>query len=509
MANKVLLENQSLAFSYNSFMGAYTHSMLAMFTLTEGETYKILWDGTEYERVAFAFTFTDGSACIGLGNTLISNGVNNGDVFVIIHDTTNGYMHFASLETKDTHTVGVYQEDVQYIINGSTLTAIANSIRAKTGTTGKLSPGDMPEAIEDISGGGGGSADSRVKYVTFMDGETELIKYPVIVGDTCKDPVTAGLVSTPTKESTAQYNYTYSGWSLTDGGSASSSALANVTEDRTVYAAYSYAVRYYTVTYYDEDGVTVLKTESLAYGSVPSYKPAKEGYLCDGWIPELSAVTGDASYTVKWIAVIGGNLSDTITWVVDIESRELRIEGTGAIPAGNSAYHSYSNQIDYIIIGNGITEIGSNNFKDINAIVVIMPNTLQKIGYGAFYRCSGIHEYEIPEGVTEIGPYAFYGNSNLSRITLPSTLTTIKGSNTFYQCTKLKNITIPENVTKIGDYVFSGCTSLTSAVFENTQGWYVNTTDTAAGGTSVDVSNPTQAATHLVTTHLTKYWNRI
>ena len=186
-----------------------------------------------------------------------------------------------------------------YVINGSTLTAIADSIRAKTGTTGLIPTTAMPTAIEGISGGGGGSADSRVKYVTFMDGETELIKYPVIVGDTCKDPVTAGLISTPTKESTAQYNYTYSGWSLTDGGSASSSALANVTEDRTVYAAYSSAVRYYTVTYYDDDGVTVLKTESLAYGRTPSYTPIKTDHVFKGWTPNTT-VTGDMSYTASW-----------------------------------------------------------------------------------------------------------------------------------------------------------------------------------------------------------------
>ena len=136
------------------------------------------------------------------------------------------------------------------------------------------------------------------KYVT------ELITYPVVSGDTVHDPVTKGYVSTPTKESTAQYNYTHGGWSLTPNGSVNSSALSNVTEDRVVYAAFTSSVRYYTITYYDSDGTTVLKTESFAYGSTPAYMPEKNGASFDGWNPSLATVTGDASYQAKWLEKI-------------------------------------------------------------------------------------------------------------------------------------------------------------------------------------------------------------
>jgi hypothetical protein len=59
-------------------------------------------------------------------------------------------------------------------------------------------------------------------------------------------------------------------------------------------------VRYYTITYYDSDGTTVLKTESLAYGTVPSYAPTKSGYDFAGWNLAPVSVTGDASYTATW-----------------------------------------------------------------------------------------------------------------------------------------------------------------------------------------------------------------
>jgi hypothetical protein len=181
---------------------------------------------------------------------------------------------------------------------------IADAIRAKTGGTDTMKPAEFPTQIANIPVGGGGSS-ADVRYVTFIGADgTELYKKPVAVGDDCVDVAAKGLISTPTKESTVAEVYTYSGWSLTEGGATSSSALKNVTEDRTVYAAFTASVRYYTITYYDSDGMTVLKTASLAYGSNPNYMPEKEGHSFVGWTPEMVTVEGDASYTAAWIEAV-------------------------------------------------------------------------------------------------------------------------------------------------------------------------------------------------------------
>lgn len=149
---------------------------------------------------------------------------------------------------------------------------------------------------------GGGSSDD-VRYVTFMNGDTVLYVKPVAVGDDCADVVTRGLIETPTKESTVSTVYTYSGWSLTNGGSASSSALSAVTEDRTVYAAFEEEVREYTINFYD--GETLLESQSVAYGSTPSITdPTKDGYSFDGWNPTISAVTGDQDYYAQWAEAV-------------------------------------------------------------------------------------------------------------------------------------------------------------------------------------------------------------
>jgi len=148
------------------------------------------------------------------------------------------------------------------------------------------------------------AANGVIRYVTFMnhDGTVEYGRKSVLAGENCVDPVTAGHMDTPTRESDAQYTYTFSGgWATEPNGGIDANALKAVTEDRTVYANFVAAVRYYTITFYDSDGSTVLTTKSVAYGSVPSYTPTKEGdYSFGGWIPELTDVTGAASYTAVW-----------------------------------------------------------------------------------------------------------------------------------------------------------------------------------------------------------------
>lgn len=62
----------------------------------------------------------------------------------------------------------------------------------------------------------------------------------------------------------------------------------------------------------------------------------------------------------------------------------------------------------------------------------------------------------IPEGVTEIGNYAFRNCRALTAVVLPNTLERI-GRYTFSYCTKLESLRIPASVTEIGAEAFSNC----------------------------------------------------
>ncbi len=77
-------------------------------------------------------------------------------------------------------------------------------------------------------------------------------------------------------------------------------------------------------------------------------------------------------------------------------------------------------------------------------------------------------EFEVPEGVTEIGEGAFLECSSLTEITIPESVTEI-GRDAFYRCSSLTQVNIPENVTKIEVSAFSECKNLEKILIKNSK----------------------------------------
>ncbi|MBQ6873370.1 MAG: InlB B-repeat-containing protein [Clostridia bacterium] len=123
----------------------------------------------------------------------------------------------------------------------------------------------------------------------------------------------------PKKESTAQYDYKFTGWTEFHGGQVGAfyaegaEIKAPERDEVTFYiATYEETVRKYTVTFYGEDGETVIGApQTIEYGSRPiaPADPTKEStvryeYVFDGWSDgarlydgdEIPEVTGDAEY---------------------------------------------------------------------------------------------------------------------------------------------------------------------------------------------------------------------
>lgn len=106
--------------------------------------------------------------------------------------------------------------------------------------------------------------------------------------------------STPTKTSTAQYTYSFAGWSKKPGGAADSTALQTVTADRSVYAAFTATVRKYTVYFYN--GSTLLqRVDNVPYGGSATYtgttpvSPEDSSLKFLGWEPTGENITGNTS----------------------------------------------------------------------------------------------------------------------------------------------------------------------------------------------------------------------
>ena len=85
------------------------------------------------------------------------------------------------------------------------------------------------------------------------------------------------------------------------------------------------------------------------------------------------------------------------------------------------------------------------------------------IGGNAFSGNTSITSIQIPSSITSIGGGAFDGCSSLTSITIPNSVTSI-GYKAFYGCTSLTNITIPNSVTSIGQYAFYECVNLKTVI---------------------------------------------
>ena len=139
-----------------------------------------------------------------------------------------------------------------------------------------------------------------------------------------------------------------------------------------------------------------------------------------------------------------------------------------------------------IEIPEGVTEIHQNAFSGCtNLETVILPETLESIGTFAFAECEKLYEQDsglayagnwlvgakqniisanVREGTQHIADGIFIENSNLSSVSLPSTLKTI-GSFAFFCCSFLTSIEIPEGVTEIGEQAFDHCFNIKKIVF--------------------------------------------
>ena len=262
-------------------------------------------------------------------------------------------------------------------------------------------------------------------------------------------------------------------------------------------------------------------------------------------------------------------IPNSVTWIGDYAFAGCSSITSITIPnsvtsIGDRAFRNCSS-LKNITISESVTSIGYQAFEGCSSLTSItIPNSVTEIGEDAFKNCSslksvkvankycywyfkddisnisffganvsadgrclivdgvleafkaeGITEYTIPESVTSISEYAFYGCSSLKSVkvsneycynyfkdevdniafyganasddgrcliidgelkmfiakgiteyTIPKSVTSI-GESAFCDCSSLTCITIPESVTSISEYAFYGCSSLTSITIPN------------------------------------------
>ena len=167
----------------------------------------------------------------------------------------------------------------------------------------------------------------------------------------------------------------------------------------------------------------------------------------------------------------GANASNIVTAHFNSASGTLTFSGEGAMENYQTMHFvapwkEISNQIKKIVIGNGVTSIGSNAFyqcSDMQATLDLSDaKALTSIGNNAFYGCKKLTgSLEIPNSVTEIGAEAFLDCNNLSgNFELPEGLQSV-GNDAFYNCYNLTGgLKLPDTVTSIGTGAFYNCAKL-------------------------------------------------
>ena len=185
----------------------------------------------------------------------------------------------------------------------------------------------------DVPRGGGIELSAEVSNeytVKFVDDDDTVILSTSYTYGTAADDVVRP--RTPQKPSTAQYTYTFTGWTP---------EIAAVTADAIYKATYSAAVNNYTIKFVDDDG-TEFSSTSYPYGTpaasiVKPPDPSKSAtaqytYTFAGWNPAVANVTGNATYTASYNATVN-------KYTVSFDS-----DGGDAVPAQSVEYGSTASQ---------------------------------------------------------------------------------------------------------------------------------------------------------------------
>ena len=133
--------------------------------------------------------------------------------------------------------------------------------------------------------------------------------------------------------------------------------------------------------------------------------------------------------------------------------------GTLALPDSikKVGYGAFSNVegLKTIIIPASVTEIGDYAFSYNKSLEkVIIKGELKRIGNAAFDGANSLKEINLPDSISDIGERAFR-NTSLTEIVLPKNLQNLQ-YDTFNDCTKLKNVVLNEGLKTMDTYAFGG-----------------------------------------------------
>lgn len=120
-----------------------------------------------------------------------------------------------------------------------------------------------------------------------------------------------------------------------------------------------------------------------------------------------------------------------------------------------------------VVLPTSLKKIGESAFSCYKYLErVTIPDSVTVIEDSAFSSCNSLKKIELPNSITIIDEYAFF-NTGLEEITIPDSVTSI-GTSAFSSCERLKSVTLSNNLNYLGRDSFRECKKLTKVVIPNT-----------------------------------------
>ena len=160
--------------------------------------------------------------------------------------------------------------------------------------------------------------------------------------------------------------------------------------------------------------------EAVELTATPEY-----GYHFTQWSdgstdnPRIIELTSDTIFAAEFAIDKSGVCGDEnlLTWDYDQENKRLAISGTGTLNSNYTYGSEAPNEVETLIISNGVTSIGSEAFKGFGTLKSVeIANSVTTIGVSAFENCTSLETLSLGENVSQYGEKAFAGCPNIVSI---------------------------------------------------------------------------------------------